>query len=90
MQMNSMFRFWSRIIAEAIFVILSIATGSKKRREKSFRILLRTVLSNHVGNIMYLFDAETWEMISAESPDSVYAACENIHNVLYWMINTLK
>ena len=84
--------FEPELSLKQFFVILCIATGSMKCRtvEKSIRILLRTVLSNYVGNIMYLFDAETWEMISAESPDSVYAACENIHNVLYWMINTLK
>ena len=58
--------------------------------EKSFRVLQRTVLLNYVRNIMYLFDAEAWEKIPAESPDYVSAVCENIHDVLYWMINILK
>ena len=84
--------FEPELSLKQFFVILCIATGSMKCRtvEKSIRILLRTVLSNYVGNIMYLFDAKTWEKMSAESLDSVSAVCKNINDALYYMINTLK
>ena len=37
--------------------------------EKSFSILLSNIFSNYIENVMDLFDAETSERMSAETPD---------------------
>ena len=60
---------------------------------KHHRKIIQSIAENRISELRWkykVFNAETWEKISAESPDSVSAVCENIHDVLYWIINTLK
>ena len=66
-----------------MFVILSIATGSMKSRRK----IIQNFADHHIFNLR-LFGTETREKITAEPLYSM--VCENNHDMLYWMVNTLK